>query len=135
ASATPTIVLNDMKDAEKLAKFITGEWPVESFDEHFAGRYSEGFDPQQHLNRIGVVNQTTMLASDTQGIADFLKQVMRDHYQLNDETITERFADTRDTLCYATNDNQSAVYGLLNEPADLAIVVGGYNSSNTSHLV
>ncbi len=56
-------------------------------------------------------------------------------YNLNEETIAERFADTRDTLCYATYENQSAVYGLLETEADMAIVVGGYNSSNTSHLV
>jgi 4-hydroxy-3-methylbut-2-enyl diphosphate reductase len=56
-------------------------------------------------------------------------------YKLDDKNIEERFADTRDTLCYATNDNQSAVYGLLQQEADLAIVVGGYNSSNTTHLV
>src|SRR4028119_2371732 len=56
-------------------------------------------------------------------------------YKLTAGNIDERFADTRDTLCYATNDNQSAVYGLLETDADLAIVAGGYNSSNTSHLV
>ena len=56
-------------------------------------------------------------------------------YHLTEENIEERFADTRDTLCYATYENQSAVYGLLKTDADLAIVVGGYNSSNTSHLV
>src|SRR5690606_6796123 len=87
------------------------------------------------LQRIGIVNQTTMLASDTQGIADYLKQIMKEHFQLTDETIKERFADTRDTLCYATNDNQNAVIAMLKHQADLAIVIGGYNSSNTSHLV
>ena len=76
-----------------------------------------------------------MLASDTQAIADFLKSVMIERYGLTADTVSARFADTRDTLCYATNDNQSAVYGLLEEEADLAIVVGGYKSSNTSHLV
>ena len=60
---------------------------------------------------------------------------MQSKHSLTDDTISERFADTRDTLCYATNDNQSAVYGMLNIDADFAIVVGGYNSSNTSHLV
>ena len=60
---------------------------------------------------------------------------MKSHYQLDDTNIGERFADTRDTLCYATNDNQTAVTGMLDTEADLAIVVGGYNSSNTSHLV
>jgi 4-hydroxy-3-methylbut-2-enyl diphosphate reductase len=87
----------------------------------------------QHLQRIGVVNQTTMLASDTQAIADYLRSVMEEKYGL--ENISTHFADTRDTLCYATNDNQSAVMGMLETEADLAIVVGGYNSSNTSHLV
>jgi len=76
-----------------------------------------------------------MLASDTQSIADFLKKIMIEKYQLNENNVNERFADNRDTLCYATNDNQSAVYGLLQQDADLSIVVGGYNSSNTSHLV
>jgi 4-hydroxy-3-methylbut-2-enyl diphosphate reductase len=85
--------------------------------------------------QMGVVNQTTMLASDTQAIADYLKQIIKDHYQLNEQSIGERFADTRDTLCYATLDNQSAVTGMLEQEADLAIVVGGRNSSNTSHLV
>jgi 4-hydroxy-3-methylbut-2-enyl diphosphate reductase len=82
-----------------------------------------------------VVNQTTMLASDTQAIADLLRQTMIDAYGLSGSAVDERFADTRDTLCYATLDNQSAVIGMLDTPADLAIVVGGYNSSNTSHLV
>jgi 4-hydroxy-3-methylbut-2-en-1-yl diphosphate reductase len=60
---------------------------------------------------------------------------MKDHYKLDESQIGERFADTRDTLCYATNDNQSAVSALLDTPAHLAIVAGGYNSSNTTHLV
>jgi len=132
---TPTVVVNDMKDAILLSKYITGEKKAVDFSEDFKGRFSEGFDASKHLQRIGVVNQTTMLASDTQGIADFLKQVMIKKFSLTEKTIEERFADTRDTLCYATNDNQTAVYGLLQTPADLAIVVGGYNSSNTSHLV
>jgi 4-hydroxy-3-methylbut-2-enyl diphosphate reductase len=87
------------------------------------------------LKRIGVVNQTTMLATDTQEIVDYLRQIIRLHFQLAPENIKDYFADTRDTLCYATNDNQSATYGLLAEEADFAIVAGGYNSSNTAHLV
>lgn len=135
AAHTPTVVVNDMNEAIELSKFITGERNSSEFYETFKGRYSEGFDITKDLQRIGVVNQTTMLASDTQAIADFLKQVMITRYGLTKDMVAERFADTRDTLCYATNDNQSAVYGLLQTPADLAIVVGGYNSSNTSHLV
>jgi len=132
---TPTVVVNDMKEAMLLATFITGERDPSSFYNLFNGRYSTGFDPARNLQRIGVVNQTTMLASDTQQIADYLRSVMIKRYGLTEANVEDRFADTRDTLCYATNDNQSAVYGLLNVEADLAIVVGGYNSSNTSHLV
>jgi 4-hydroxy-3-methylbut-2-enyl diphosphate reductase len=132
---TATVVVKDMDQAKHLALFITGALPQEQFYKDFAGQYSEGFDVKRDLERIGVVNQTTMLASETQGIADYLKQVMIEHYQLTEGRIAERFADTRDTLCYATNDNQSAVQGMLEEQADFAIVIGGYNSSNTSHLV
>jgi 4-hydroxy-3-methylbut-2-enyl diphosphate reductase len=131
----PTIVVKNMAQTVELAKYITGEKPSEQFYEEFAGQYSEGFNVTKDLQRIGVVNQTTMLASDTQGIADYLKQIMIQKYNIEGTDVTAYFADTRDTLCYATNDNQSATYGLLNENADLAIVAGGYNSSNTSHLV
>lgn len=135
ASHSPSVVINDMDEAIALSKYITGESPASNFHSEFSGRYSNGFDPATHLQRIGVVNQTTQLASETQAIADFLKQTMMQHYGLTEENVEERFADTRDTLCYATNDNQSAVISLLQTPADLAIIVGGYNSSNTTHLV
>jgi 4-hydroxy-3-methylbut-2-enyl diphosphate reductase len=135
SASAPSVVVNDMKETIELAKYITGEKPSAIFYEEFAGRYSEGFDIALHLQRFGVVNQTTMLASDTQAIADYLKQTVKDHYQLDDTNIGERFADTRDTLCYATNDNQTAVAGMLKQEADFAIVIGGRNSSNTSHLV
>ncbi|WP_229363467.1 4-hydroxy-3-methylbut-2-enyl diphosphate reductase [Flectobacillus sp. BAB-3569] len=131
----PTIVVKDMKQTVELAKYITGEKPQADFYTEFKGQYSENFDIEKDLRRIGVVNQTTMLASDTQAIADYLKNVMREKYHVEGLDITSYFADTRDTLCYATNDNQSATYGLLEKDADLVIVAGGYNSSNTSHLV
>ena len=124
-----------MKQTTELAKYISGEKPPEQFYTEFRNQYSKNFDVKKHLERIGVVNQTTMLASDTQAIADFLREVMIKKFNLTDQTIKDHFADTRDTLCYATNDNQSAVLGMLQVQADLAIVVGGYNSSNTSHLV
>lgn len=131
----PTVVVKDMAQAQQLAKYITGELSTEKFYQEFAGQYSNGFDPARDLQRIGVVNQTTMLASDTQGISDYLKQIMIQKYGLTDADIDNRFANTRDTLCYATNDNQDATYALLTYPADFAIVAGGYNSSNTSHIV
>ena len=135
SSNAPSVVVNDMAETIELAKYITGEKKAVDFYAEFKGRYSEGFDITKDLERLGVVNQTTQLASDTQAISDYLRQLMMNHYKLNETTIDERFADTRDTLCYATNDNQSAVSGMLETEADLSIVVGGYNSSNTTHLV
>lgn len=131
----PTLILRDLKEAEKLVPFIRNEKSTAEFFTAFAGQYSKGFDPSKHLAKIGVVNQTTMLASDTQEIVELLKRTMIDLYALEEHNLQEHFADTRDTLCYATNDNQNATYGLLKEEADLVIVAGGYNSSNTSHLV
>ncbi len=132
---TPTVVVKDMAQAELLGQYVMRELPDEQFYIDFKGQYSDGFDVTKDLERIGVVNQTTMLASETQGIADYLKNVILDHYGIPTHRSSERVADTRDTLCYATNDNQSAVTGMLEEDADFALVVGGYNSSNTSHLV
>lgn len=132
---TPTVVVKDMQQSEVLAKYITGELPAEQFYSDFKGQYSEGFDVTKHLQRIGVVNQTTMLASETQAIADYLRNTILSHYNTPADKVAERAADTRDTLCYATNDNQSAVTGMLETEADIALVIGGYNSSNTSHLV
>lgn len=126
----PSIVIKNMNEAVELGKYITGEKSAETFYTEFEGQYSQGFDATKDLQRIGVINQTTMLASDTQAIADYLKKIIIGTFNSDDS-----FADTRDTLCYATNDNQTAVSGMLETKADLAIVVGGYNSSNTSHLV
>jgi len=135
SASAPSVVVNDIKETGELARYITGEKPAGLFYTEFKGRYSEGFDITRDLQRFGVVNQTTQLASDTQTIAEYLKKTMMRHYALTDATIGERFADTRDTLCYATYENQAAVAGMLKTNADLAIIVGGYNSSNTSHLV
>jgi len=127
------IVVRDLKDSKLLAEYILGNKNKEQFAIDFKDKYSESLNIETDFERIGVINQTTMLASETQEIADFFKTLMIKKY--SEETISNHFADTRDTLCYATNENQDATYGLLNVEADLAIVVGGYNSSNTSHLV
>lgn len=134
AAGAPSVVVKDMQQAQQLARYILDEKPASDFYEEFKNQYAEGFDVAKDLERIGVVNQTTMLATDTQAIADFLRDTMMRKYNLTEENVQAHFADTRDTLCYATNDNQSAVLGMLDVPADLAIVVGGYKSSNTSHL-
>ena len=128
-----SIVVRDLNEAKKLGAYITGKNKPGSFAVEFAGKFSEGFDVSKHLQRVGVINQTTMLATETQEIADYFKQLMKEKY--GEENIKQHFADTRDTLCYATNENQDATYGLLESDADMALVVGGYNSSNTSHLV
>jgi 4-hydroxy-3-methylbut-2-enyl diphosphate reductase len=133
ANGAPSVIVRDMSEAQQLANYILGSKTRAEFYDEFAGKFSQGFDPLLHLQRIGIVNQTTMLAAETQGIADFLKQVLVSKYGEHD--LKNHFADTRDTLCYATNDNQDATYQLLDSGADLAIVVGGYNSSNTSHIV
>jgi len=129
----PSVVLLNMDEAKVLGEFIRKERPLSEFYEVFAGKYSEGFDPERDLDRVGVVNQTTMLATETQAIAEYFKDIMIDLH--GPEDYKSHYADTRDTLCYATNDNQRATYGVLEKEADLAIVVGGYNSSNTSHIV
>ncbi|MFZ1686663.1 MAG: 4-hydroxy-3-methylbut-2-enyl diphosphate reductase, partial [Flavobacteriales bacterium] len=133
AQGAPAVIVRDMEEAQELGRVILGELPVEHFNERFAQKSTPGFEPSKDLQRIGVVNQTTMLATETQAIADHLKQVMVKKY--GDAALGQHFADTRDTLCYATNDNQDATNELLKQEADIALVVGGYNSSNTSHLV
>ncbi len=129
----PSLVIRDIQEAEMLARYLRRELPFEQFETDFSGRASPGFDPHKHLERIGVVNQTTMLAEETQHISDLLRAAMQDHF--GTESLDHHFADTRDTLCYATSENQDAVKGLVQSGGDIAIVVGGYNSSNTSHLV
>ncbi len=127
------VVVRDMAEAVRLGEYILGKKGQEQFESEFAHKFSAGFRIDKHFEKVGVINQTTMLASETQEIADYFKNLMADKY--GTENIGLHYADTRDTLCYATNENQEATYGLLNTDADLAIVVGGYNSSNTSHLV
>ena len=129
----PSLIIRNIDEAVIISKIIIGEIIESEFYKYFEGKYSKDFNVTKDLKKIGVVNQTTMLASETQAIADILRETMGEKY--GTETLKEHFADTRDTLCYATNDNQSATIGLKQEAADLAIVIGGYNSSNTSHLV
>ncbi len=130
---TASLIVRDINETRFLASYILGEKSDEEFYSFFDGKLSAGFNTERDLNKIGVVNQTTMLASETEAIAMLLKETMIKKYGA--ENLKDHFADTRDTLCYATNDNQDSTIALLNEDADFAIVVGGYNSSNTSHLV
>jgi len=129
----PSLVIKDLKEAEFLCQVILGQRSSAEFYDFFKGKYSENFSVVEHLQKVGVVNQTTMLASETQEITELIMETMEEKYGL--ENRKEHIADTRDTLCYATNDNQMATYGLMEEEVDFAIVIGGYNSSNTTHLV
>jgi 4-hydroxy-3-methylbut-2-en-1-yl diphosphate reductase len=130
---TTVVVIRDLDEAGVLADIIRGRTDPTSFFEYFRDRCSSDFDPATDLERIGVVNQTTMLATETAAIAKLLKSAMIGRY--GESNIDSHFADTSDTLCYATNENQDATRELIRAGADTAIIVGGANSSNTSHLV
>lgn len=129
----PSVVVRDRAEAELLARYVRGEEPDEKFFEDFKGRFSQDFRVPEDLTKLGVVNQTTMLAEETHEIARMMRQALI--VRFGEDAITEHFADTRDTLCYATSENQRSMRALLELNADVAVVVGGYNSSNTSHLV
>jgi 4-hydroxy-3-methylbut-2-enyl diphosphate reductase len=129
----PVVVVRDLEEAQELAKVIRGEKDADLFYDYFDDKYSEGFDPATDLRRLGVVNQTTMLAEETAAIADLMREALMDRY--GEADVQEHFADTSDTLCYATNENQNATQALIEDGADVGIIVGGYNSSNTGHLV
>ncbi|MEM6643005.1 MAG: 4-hydroxy-3-methylbut-2-enyl diphosphate reductase [Bacteroidota bacterium] len=129
------LVIQNMEEAERLAKVIQSDDPDTVFSSYFGQlrNVTPGFKASQHLQKVGVVNQTTMLATETKAIANFIKDVLAEKYV--DLDLHDYFADTKDTLCYATSDNQDSLYELLKIPADIAIVVGGYKSANTTHLV
>jgi len=133
ANNAPTLIIKDMEEAVYLGKIISGDIEQANFYSFFEGKYTSNFNPELDLTRIGVVNQTTMLASETESITAYIRSVMMEKFGV--ENIKNHMADTRDTLCYATNDNQSSTLALMENEYDLAIVVGGYNSSNTTHLV
>ena len=129
----PTLVVRDPNEAKTLGDIITGKKDIKKFFEIFGNNCSEGFNPKKDLERIGVINQTTMLASETHQIVEIIRVALKKRF--GTENITNHFADTSDTLCYASNENQNATYAMIEKGGDLALVVGGYNSSNTSHLV
>ena len=133
ANKAPSLIIKDMEEAVYLGKIISGDIEQANFYSFFEGKYTANFNPELDLTRIGVVNQTTMLASETESITAYLRSVMIEKF--GEENIKNHMADTRDTLCYATNDNQTSTLALMDNEYDLAIVIGGYNSSNTTHLV
>lgn len=130
---SPCVVVLNPEEAQILADIVTQKRPPEDFQQYFGHKCTDGFEPFENLKHFGVVNQTTMLANETQEVMDILKQATAERF--GEANVLDHFADTSDTLCYATNENQSATLALAETDADLAVVVGGYNSSNTTHLV
>ena len=133
ANHSECVVVLNPEEAQILADILTGDRPKSDFEEYFGHKSTDGFDPHKALEHFGVINQTTMLATETEEVMQILKEAAIEKY--GEADILDHFADTSDTLCYATNENQSATLALAETDADLSIVVGGYNSSNTMHLV
>ena len=122
------LVVYDLAEAEAVCTYIRGGGDRAAFLEKFRGACSEGFDPEVHLRMIGVANQTTMLRSETEEVQRRLREavVARDGSDANFRVF--------DTICGATQERQDALQDMLAQPPDLMLVVGGYNSSNTTHL-
>jgi len=125
------LVVFDMNEARMICDYIEGASDIEFLRAHFARAVSPGFDFERDLSRIGVANQTTMLSGESLAIAEEVKQSVARRYGV--DALEEHFRSF-DTICSATQERQDAVLALLQEPLDLMIVVGGYNSSNTCHL-
>ncbi len=125
------LVVRDMSEAREVCDFIEGAGSREQLLRQFAGKMSPGFDPARDLVRVGVANQTTMLSGESLAIAAELRKSMARRY--GEAALPEHFR-TFDTICSATQDRQDAVLRLIAEPLDLMVVIGGYNSSNTTHL-
>ncbi|PYP47076.1 MAG: 4-hydroxy-3-methylbut-2-enyl diphosphate reductase [Gemmatimonadetes bacterium] len=125
------LVVRDMEDAREVCVYIEEAGSAELFLRRFAGKMSPGFDPDRDLIRVGVANQTTMLSGESLAIAAELRKSMAKRY--GEAALPEHFR-TFDTICSATQDRQDAVLKLIADPLDLMVVIGGYNSSNTTHL-
>ncbi|MBI3851508.1 MAG: 4-hydroxy-3-methylbut-2-enyl diphosphate reductase [Verrucomicrobia bacterium] len=125
------LVVFTLAETDYVCNYIVNGGNRAEFLEKFKGAYSEGFDPDLHLQAIGVANQTTMLRGETEEVQHRLKAAMIRKYG---EAEIDKHFRFFDTICGATQDRQDALQKLLQEPLDLLLVIGGYNSSNTSHL-
>ena len=125
------LVVLTLEEVDYVCDYIASGGNREEFLSRFKGAHSDGFDPDTHLVAIGVANQTTMLRGETEEVQRRLRGAMERKYGLPNIDKHFRFFDT---ICGATQDRQDALQRLLTRPMDLLIVVGGYNSSNTSHL-
>jgi len=125
------LVVLDLNEAQMVADYILGHGNREGFMAHFANACSQGFDPDRDLERLGVANQTTMLKSETEEIGRLFERTMLTKY--GPSALNEHFL-AFNTICDATQERQDAMFSLVDEPLDLMVVIGGYNSSNTTHL-
>ena len=125
------LVVFTLAETDYVCNYILNGGNKKEFLEKFKGAYSEGFDPDVHLNAIGVANQTTMLRGETEEVQRRLKTAMTRKY--GEAAVPQHFRFF-DTICSATQDRQDALEKLLRDKLDLLLVIGGYNSSNTSHL-
>ena len=125
------LVVRDMTEARTVCDYIEGAGDRAQFLTHFKGKMSPGFDPDRDLLHVGVANQTTMLSGESLAIAAEVRKSMSRRW--GDASVNEHFR-TFDTICSATQERQDAVLKLIAEPLDLMVVIGGYNSSNTTHL-
>lgn len=128
------LIVRDMAEARLVCDYIAGRpghLSNEEFRAHFRHKASPGFDPATDLERIGVANQTTMLASESLAIAAELRRAMVERH--GEDYAGECFR-TFDTICSATQERQDAILKMMQDPPDIMIVIGGYNSSNTNHL-
>jgi 4-hydroxy-3-methylbut-2-en-1-yl diphosphate reductase len=125
------VVVRDMAEARLVCDYIEGRGTRDGFIDRFTEKMSPGFDPDRDLARVGVANQTTMLSGESLAIAAEIGKSMARRW--GEAALAEHFR-TFDTICSATQERQDAVLKLIAEPLDLMIVIGGYNSSNTTHL-
>jgi 4-hydroxy-3-methylbut-2-enyl diphosphate reductase len=123
------LIVLTLGDVDYVCDFIRSGGDKAAFMERFQGEHSVGFDPEIHLRQIGVANQTTMLKSETEEIQRRLRKAVIDRD--GNEAAFQMF----DTICGATQERQDALFEMLRKPMDLLLVIGGYNSSNTAHLV
>jgi len=126
------LVVKDMAEAQLVCEYIRDGGDRGEFLRRFEPAASPAFDPDSHLGRIGVANQTTMLSSESLAIAEALREAIAVRHGA--ASLPERFRSF-DTICSATQDRQDAILKMTKEPLDLMLVIGGYNSSNTNHLV
>ena len=125
------LVVFNLAETDYVCNYILNGGNKQEFLDKFKGAYSAGFDPDIHLQAVGVANQTTMLRGETEEVQRRIKAAMIKKYG---ETEIDKHFRFFDTICGATQDRQDALQKLLREPMDLLLVIGGYNSSNTSHL-